>query len=126
MNEGIPILSVNGYMKKYAVDGIGKGADRWQVKRQMLDEFRREIFNQAVFRVGAKVFSDSWEGDDEDRRKLENILDNANKKWKSLCREFAKYRETCGLLEEKDLQEYLNERMELGNAEEAEDESEAE
>ena len=113
MSEGVQILSVNGYMKKYAVDGIGKGADRWQIKRQMLDEFRREIFNLSVFRVGAKVFSDEWEGDDEDRRKLENIIDNANKKWRSICKEFEKYKETCGLLKETDLQDYLNDRMNL-------------
>lgn len=117
MADQIIILSVNGYMKKYAVDGIGKGADRWQVKRDMLDEFRREIFNLSVSKLGPKIFSNEWEGSDEDRKILENILNNAKKKWKSLCKEFAKYRETSGLIEEKDLQEYLEGRMSLADDE---------
>lgn len=117
----IPILSVNGYMKKYAVDGIGKGADRWQVRRDMLDEFRREIFNLAICSVGPQVFSNEWEGTEEDRTKLENIVNNANKKWRSICREFEKYKETSGLLKETDLQDYLNDRMSLINEEESEE-----
>lgn len=121
MNEQIQILSVNGYMKKYAVDGIGKGADRWQVKRDMLDEFRREIFDTAMFRLGSVVFSDEWEGNEEERKTLENIIDNANKKWRSICREFAKYRETSGLLKEEDLQEYLEDRMDISKVEDDEE-----
>lgn len=113
MADQIQIMSVNGYMQKYAIDGISKGADRWQVKRDMLDEFRREIFNTAVFRVGPQVFSNEWEGTDKDRQKLESIIDNANKKWRSLCREFEKYKETSGLLKETDLQDYLEERLDL-------------
>lgn len=116
----VPILSVNGYMKKYAVDGIGKGADKWAVRRQMLDEFRKEIFNLAMCMVGPEVFSDEYVGTDKERKKLENIIDNANKKWRSLCREFEKYRETSGILKETDLQDYLEERLDIANRQEIE------
>lgn len=125
MADQIQILSVNGYMQKYAVDGIGKGADRWQVKRDMLDEFRREIFNTAVFRLGAKVFSDEWEGNEKDRKKLENIIDNANKKWRAVCREFEKYSETSGLLKETDLQDYLEDKMDISEPSEDDEEDKA-
>ena len=123
MSDQVVILSVNGYMKKYAVDGIGKGADRWQVKRDILDEFRREIFNLSVMRLGPEIFSNEWQGTDEDRKKLENILDNARKKWKSLCKEFAKYKETSDLLYENDLQEYLEGRMTLADNKPEEEEA---
>lgn len=121
--QKIPIMTVNGYMKKYAVDGISKGADRWQVKRSMLDEFRREIFNLAICTVGPKVFEGDWDATDEERTKLENIVKNANEKWASVCREFEKYKETSGLLKETDLQDYLEEQYE-GLNEKAEEETE--
>ena len=112
----IPILSVNGYVKKYGVDAIGNDkADKWQVRRDMLDEFRREIFNMAMMMVGPEVFSNEYVGTDKERKKLENIVDNANKKWRSVCREFEKYQETSGLLKETDLQDYLEERLDLAN-----------
>ena len=111
--QKVAILSVNGYMKKYAIDGIAKGADRQMVRTQMLDAFRREIFDTAVMMVGPQVFSDSYEASEKDKTKLNNILINANKKWKSLCKEFAKYKETEKLIYEEDLMKYMNDRDEF-------------
>lgn len=115
--QQIPILSINGYMHKYGVEQIGKeNADRWHVKRAMLDEFRREIFNLSVNAIGPQVFSEDYEGTDKERTKLENILRNANQKWKGVCREFEKYKETSGLLKEEDLMNYLNDRLDLSKS----------
>ena len=111
MSEQVTIMSVQGYVKKYGVDKIGKGEDRWAVKRQMLDQMRREILDLGVLKIGPHIFSDNYEGTDEERQKLENILKNAQKKWMSLYRVFAQYRETNGLLEPYDLMNYLDERM---------------
>jgi hypothetical protein len=99
-------------MKKYGVDGIGKGADRKLIKEQLLDAFRKEIFDTSVMMVGPQVFYDNYEASEKDRNKLNNILKNCNNKWKSLCKEFAKYRETCDLIYDDDLMVYMNDRDE--------------
>lgn len=113
MSDMVAIMTVNGYMQKYAIDGIGHGADREMIKNQLLDAFRREIFDTAVMMVGPQVFSDSYEATEKDRNKLNNILKNANKKWQSLCKEFAKYRETEKLIYPEDLMKYMNDRNDV-------------
>lgn len=111
--EKVTIMGIPQYVKKYGVDGIGKGADRWMIKRQMLDNMRKEIFDMAVMMVGSSVFVDGYDPSDKEKKKLTNILDNANKKWRGICREFAKYKETKDLLDPDDLRKYLEDRNEF-------------
>jgi hypothetical protein len=111
-NEGVAILTVNGYMQKYAIDGIGKGADREMIREQLLDAFRKEIFDTAMIMVNPMVFANDYEVTEKDRLKLDNIIKNANNKWKSLCKEFSKYKETCNLIYEDDLMKHLDDRNE--------------
>lgn len=111
MTEQISIMSAEGYMQKYGVKGIGGGADRWMVRRQMLDSMRKEIFDQAVFRIGPQVFSSEYQPTEKEQQKLINILDNAEKKWRRICRIFEMYKETIDLIQPKDLREYLDEDL---------------
>lgn len=110
--DRVSIPTINGYMQKYAIDGIGKGADKNLVKEQLLDAFRRETFDTAIMMVGPSVFSDSYEPTEKDRNKLNNVIKNVNRKWKSLCKEFAKYRETENLIFEDDYAKYMSDRDE--------------
>lgn len=130
MIQHVNVMSVGDYIQKFGIDGIGKGADRWMIKRQMLDTLRKEILELSLFRIGPEVFSDEYGPDEKNRKKLENILEGAQKKWNSICKIFNQYQETAGLIEEKDLKEYLNERMKMNNdisrREETEDEEEEE
>ena len=130
MIQRVNVMSVGDYIQKFGIDGIGKGADRWMIKRQMLDTLRKEIFELSVFRIGPEVFSNEYGPDEKDRKKLENILEGAQKKWNGICKIFNRYQETAGLIEEKDLKEYLNEQMKMANdisrREETEDEEEEE
>ena len=111
MTEQIRILSAEDYMQKYGADGIGKGADRWMIRRQMLDAMRKEIFDLAVFRIGPQVFNDEYQPSEKEQQKLINILINAEKKWGKICRIFGMYKETCDLIQPKDLREYLDEDL---------------
>ena len=102
----IPIRSVKGYVKEFGIEAIGKKhADPKLVKEQILDAFHKEIFGQFTMKFGdpqilAKNISDV---DPETKTKIDNIISNSVRKWKRLCIEFAKYRETYNLLQPSDL-----------------------
>ena len=125
MNEQITVLSAEQYFKKYAVDGIGKGADRWMIKRQLVDAFRKEIFGLITMRVKKSIGSvyDIPDEDPEASRIAKNVIHDTTMKWKKLCGMFAKYKETAGLIDIKDLKLYdeIEETGEIQEAIEVED-----
>ena len=101
-----PIRSVKNYIYEFGVDAIGKKkADPQLVKQQILDAFRREIFDQLAMKFGDPelLAKDISEVDPEKKRQVDNILSNSVRKWKRLCIEFAKYKETYNLLFPSDL-----------------------
>lgn len=106
MQEKISILSAEQYFKKYAVDGIGKGADRWMIKRQLVDAFRKEIFSLVALRTKKQFYEVPPEGDPEASRIVKNIIHDAVMKWKKLCGMFAQYKETANLIGPNDLKLY--------------------
>lgn len=129
MNEIVNVLSAEQYFKKYAVDGIGKGADRWMIKRQLIDAFRKEIFGLITMRLKKQVndANDIPEGDPEASRIAKNVIHDTTMKWKKLCGMFAMYKETAGLLDIKDLKLYdeIEETGAIQEAVEVEEEEEA-
>ena len=102
----VPIRSVKGYIKEFGIEAIGKKhADPDLVKQQILDAFHKEIFGQLMMKFGDPelLAFDISAVDPETKRQVDNILANSVRKWKRLCIEFAKYRETFNLLHPSDL-----------------------
>lgn len=106
MQEQVTILTAEQYFKKYGVDGIGKGADRWMIKRQLIDAFRKEIFGLVAMRTKKLYNSLPPEGDPEASKIAKNVIHDATRKWVKLCKMFAMYKETANLLKEDDLKLY--------------------
>lgn len=103
MNDIHKVKSWKYYFQKYGVEKLGNEHRRQSdVKVELLDEFKAEVYDEAKFRLG-----DAWytapDNDKDARRIAGNILKNAVKKWKRLCEEFAKYRETAGMISLEDL-----------------------
>lgn len=102
----VTIRSVKGYLKEFAIEAIGKQkADPKLVKEQILDAFQKEIFGQLTMKFGdpALLAKDIASVDPETKRQVDNILSNSVRKWKRLCIEFAKYKETYNLIFPSDL-----------------------
>lgn len=102
----IPIRSVKGYVKEFGIEAIGKKhADPKLVKEQILDAFHKEIFGQFTMKFDdpQMLAKDASTIDPETKAKIDNIISNSVRKWKRLCIEFAKYRETYNLLQPSDL-----------------------
>lgn len=108
----VPIRSVKGYLKEFAIEAIGKQkADPNLVKQQILDAFHKEIFGQLTMKFGDPelLAKDIQNVDPETKRQVDNILSNSVRKWKRLCIEFAKYKETYNLIFPSDLMTTLEE-----------------
>ena len=102
----VTIRSVKGYLKEFAIEAIGKQkADPQLVKQQILDAFQKEIFGQLTMKFGDPelLAKDISSVDPETKRQVDNILSNSVRKWKRLCIEFAKYKETYNLIFPSDL-----------------------
>jgi hypothetical protein len=106
MQEQVVVMSAEQYFKKYAVEGIGKGADRWMVKRQMVEAFRKEIFGLVAMRAKKNFEDIPLEGDPEASRIAKNVIHDATRKWKKLCDMFSRYQETQNLIGPHDLKLY--------------------
>ena len=102
----VTVRSVSGYLKEFGIEAIGKKhADPDLVKQQILDAFQKEIFGQLTIKFGdpSMLAKDISTVDPETKRQIDNILSNSVRKWKRLCIEFSKYRETFNLLQPSDL-----------------------
>lgn len=100
--EKISVMSAEQYFQKYAENGIGKGADRWMIKRQMMDEIRRETFNLIADRTGWQQTDHLPEEGCEESRKVKAYVRDARNKWKKLCEMFSKFKETMNLIKPED------------------------
>ena len=103
MQEQVTVMSADQFFDKFAKEGIGKGADRWMIKRQMLDAFRKEIFGLVSMRCKKQYDSLPPEGDEEAMRIARNVIKDESRKWKKLCDMFALYNETKDLIKYDDL-----------------------
>ena len=108
MGEKITVMSAEQYFQKFAVKGIGEGADRWMVKRQLIDTLRREVFGLLTDRLKCSVgnINDIPEGDPEASRTAKIIIHDTTMKWKKLIRMFEQYEQTANLLKPEDLKLY--------------------
>lgn len=94
----IPVRSVKGYFKEFCVEAlVKKKGDRNLIKNQLIAAFKDELFNQFSMKLGDPqiLAKDDSLVDPETKQKVDNILSNTVRKWKRLCVECQKYRETC-------------------------------
>lgn len=113
MNERVNVMTAEQYFNKYGNEGIGKGADRWMIKRQLLDAIRKEAFGLVAERMKKRFDSDPPEGDPEARRILKSVVHDTVMKWKKIVGMFEKYKETAGLLKVSDLNLFDDGKEEL-------------
>lgn len=103
MTEMVRIRSAEDYFREFGQDGIGKGADRMLVRRQLIDAFHKEIFGLVAMRAKKNFEDIPKEGDPEATRIARNVVKDETRKWIKLCRMFEQYKETSGLLRHDDI-----------------------
>ena len=89
MNEMVPIRSVKHYFNEFIVQNL-KGKEKIRsedltiIKSQILDAFRKEVFGQIIFKFGPECAEMSTE-DLADLNGVQNILQQAFRKWRRFC-----------------------------------------
>ena len=118
--EMVPIRSIKQYLREFGYEALVKNnANRSLVKEQIIDAFQKEIFGQIVFKYhDAAILSRPAEQIDEETRiGIRHILSNAKWKWKRVCAEFNKYRETRDLIYEDELMLRLQDIVKIQESE---------
>lgn len=89
MGDFIQIRSVKQYFNDFLVEGLKKRknvtqSDVLMIKHQMLDAFRKEIFEQITDKIGIEAQNMSRD-DLAVMEPVQNILKNSFRKWRRLC-----------------------------------------
>ena len=103
MKEMVQVLRAEDYFQTFGVNGIGKGAKKELVKKQLIDSFRKEIFGIVAMRAKKSFDEIPKEGDPEAIRIVQNVIHDETRKWIKLCDMFARYVETQGVIAYDDL-----------------------
>ena len=102
MAEMVQVRSWKHFWNDYIVEGLKNGAKPADIRRNVVDAFRREIFGQMMFRMNVDDLKKAEETP-YNVRIVEKISINEKKKWDALVRHCKKYPETANLLQEGDL-----------------------
>ena len=102
MTDMIQNLTWRYLWNEYIYEGIKKGAKREDIRRNLVEAFRKEIFGEMMFqmKVGDLRNVPETPGNLEVVR---NIMINKKKKWARLVKECEKFPQTRGLIRQKDL-----------------------
>ena len=87
MNQMIQIRSVKQYFNEFIYenrDDLQQALRRAQIKMQLLDAFRKEIFGQITMKLGQDATNISRE-ELANLSFVSNILTNGFRKWRRLC-----------------------------------------
>lgn len=89
MGDFIQIRSVKQYFNDFIVEGLKNNknptsSDILMIKQQILDAFRKEIFEQIAFKLGPEA-KEMTRNDLADLEPVNNILKNSFRKWRRLC-----------------------------------------
>lgn len=102
MAEILTIRSWRNMWNDYVVEGLKKGAKREEIRRNLIEAFRKEIFGQLTFRLKTTDLL-KVPMTPESIDIVRNITTNEKSKWRALIRECKKYPQTRDLIREEDL-----------------------
>lgn len=102
MSDMIRIRSIADYLQEFGNDGVGKGVPVAQVKEQILDAFRKEMFDQICWKTKVEHWQDA-EPTPENEKIVQNIFRQTYKKYLGVVNAFNRYAETYNMLKPDDL-----------------------
>ena len=102
MTDMLTIHSWRHMWDYYIVDGLRKGVKREEIRQNLIDAFRKEIFGQMMFRMKVDDLKQAQETP-ENVGIVTNIVVQARKKWVALIKMCNRYQETKDPIRESDL-----------------------
>lgn len=101
----IRVRRVADYLEEFGNNGVGKGVPVETVRQQVLDAFRKEIFDQITSKLRIGDISEAKKTP-ENEKYVDNLMKNTYRKFLSVIREFNRYRETRGMLKPEDFKPF--------------------
>lgn len=101
----IIIRTKQQYWKDYILEGLSKNLPTERIRQNLLDAFRKEIFDQIMMHCDAT----NPQGISDDTAVI-NICKQAENKWRSLCKMCSQYIETRSMIKPNDIREVVLER----------------
>lgn len=102
MTDVLTIRSWRNMWNDYIVEGLKKGARREEIRRNLIEAFRKEIFGQMMFRMKVDDLTKAPQTP-KNIELVKNLTINEKNKWMVLVRECEKYPQTRDLIREEDL-----------------------
>ena len=118
--EMVQIKSWKHYWNDYVVKGLQDGLSTTEIHGRIVEEMRKEVFGQLMFRAKVSDISE-LEDNDVNGGILESIRNTTRQKFNALMRECRKFKETRDILNEADfrkLSPFPDEELETEEAEE--------
>lgn len=101
---GVIVRRAEDYFEEYGREKLYKQhMEKELVKKELVNAFRKEIFDLVADRAKKKFDKIPKEGDPEALRIARNVIKDATKKWKKVVNMFEMYQETCGVLKYDDI-----------------------
>jgi hypothetical protein len=104
------IRSKEEYWRSYILHGLADKLSKEQIKNNLLDAFRKEIFGQITMRMKVEDWSNVPKTP-EAVKMVENIAKQAQNKWISLCIMCARFKETHGIILPSDIETITDQDM---------------
>lgn len=132
MIEHIQIRNWRQMWNDYVYEGQKQGLKNGEIRRNLIEAFRKEIFDQIMFRAKVEDL-EQLDHTEENDRIVHSIFREAMKKWKALVKECRGHLATAMLIREEDLtlfdreeepEEDEDDGYEIGEAEDPEEEEE--
>ena len=102
MGRQVVVRTKRNYWHDYILQGLSKNLSREQIRNNLLDAFRKEIFDQ----ISMFVEPANLQGADPGvQKRVANIIRQTSNKWKSLCKMCNEYRETFNMIKPSDILE---------------------
>lgn len=102
MTDQVTVRRWQDYWNDYICEGKKKGLKNEEIRRNLIEAFRKEIFGLVMFRAKVDDLDDLQHTKNNDVL-VNNVFRNELNKWKRLVQECGKYLSTALLIKEGDL-----------------------
>ena len=103
MGKQVIVRSKEQYWRDYILTGLANHLGKETIKNQLLDAFRREMFDLIAIRTNIEDI-DKVPETLRNKKTVENIARQARNKWVSLCIMCARFKETHGIILPSDIE----------------------
>lgn len=102
MIDRVDVRKLSEYWDKFIVDGIRKNERKEDIRNQLVEAFREEMFGLMKFRLKVDDLREAPQTE-KNMRKVETVARETFKRWNQLCNHCRRFKETRDIIHPEDL-----------------------